>query len=117
MRNAPLAIAYFLLASVLGAVGQFFYKSGADCAGGSLRSYLANPWIALGAGCYIAVMILFVSAFRQYSCPSALYPIYATTFVWAVLIEHAFYGRSIVPANVAGMILLFLGMYFIGKRP
>jgi len=115
MKSAPLAILYFLLASLLGAIGQFFYRAGAERAGGSLSSYL-NSWIALGAGCYIAVMVLFVAAFRQYPMPSVLYPIYAATFVWAVLIDHVAYGRGLVPANFVGAILLVGGMYLIGKQ-
>lgn len=115
MKTTPLAILYFLLASVLGAVGQFFYKAGADQTRGTLQSYLLNSRILLGAGCYIAVMVLFVAAFKQKASPGTLYPLYATTFIWAALIEHALYGRTISIANVAGMALLVGGMYLLGK--
>jgi len=115
MKTPPLAILYFLLASVLGAVGQFFYKAGADRAHGSIQNYLLNRYIVLGACCYIAVMILFVAAFKQKASPSVLYPLYATTFIWAALIDHVLYGRILSSANVAGMALLISGMYFLGK--
>jgi drug/metabolite transporter (DMT)-like permease len=115
MKTTPLAILYFLFASVLGAAGQFLYKAGADRTRGTVQSYLLNSRILLGAGCYIAVMVLFVAAFKQKASPSALYPLYATTFVWAALIEHALYGRAISIANVAGMALLVGGMYLLGK--
>jgi multidrug transporter EmrE-like cation transporter len=115
MKTTPLAILCFLVASVLGAVGQFFYKAGADRTHGTIQSYLLNSRILLGAVCYIAVMILFVAAFKQKASPSALYPLYATTFIWAALIEHALYGRTISVANVAGMGLLVGGMYLLGR--
>jgi drug/metabolite transporter (DMT)-like permease len=115
MKTTPLAILYFLVASVLGAVGQFFYKAGADRTRGTIQSYLLNSRILLGACCYIAVMVLFVAAFRQKASPTALYPLYATTFIWAALIEHALYGRIISVANVAGMGLLVGGMYLLGR--
>ena len=115
MKTTPLAIIYFLIASVLGAVGQFFYKAGADRAGGSVRSYLLNNRILLGVCCYVAVMVLFVAAFKQKASPSTLYPVYATTFIWAALIELALFGRTISPANVAGMGLLVGGMYLMGR--
>ena len=115
MKTTPLAILYFLVASVLGAVGQFFYKAGADRTRGTIQSYLLNSRILLGACCYIAVMVLFVAAFKQKASPSALYPLYATTFIWAALIEHALYGRTISAANVAGMGLLVGGMYLLGR--
>jgi drug/metabolite transporter (DMT)-like permease len=115
MKTTPLAILCFLVASVLGAVGQFFYKAGADRTRGTIQSYLLNSRILLGACCYIAVMVLFVAAFKQKASPSALYPLYATTFIWAALIEHALYGRTISIGNVAGMGLLVGGMYLLGR--
>ena len=115
MKTTPLAILYFLIASVLGAVGQFFYKAGADQTRGTLQSYIWNSRILLGACCYLAVMVLFVAAFRQKASPSTLYPLYATTFIWAALIERALYGRTISIANVAGMALLVGGMYLLGR--
>jgi hypothetical protein len=38
MNTPPLAIIYFLVASVLGAVGQFFYQAGADRAYGAIQT-------------------------------------------------------------------------------
>lgn len=115
MKTTPLAIACFLAASVLGAVGQFFYKAGADRAHGALQTYVLNSRILLGAACYLAVMVLFVAAFKQKASPSALYPLYATTFIWAALLDHFLYGRILSLANVAGMVLLVGGMYLLGK--
>jgi hypothetical protein len=109
------AIICFLVASILGAFGQFCYKAGADGAQGGLRSYLCNSQIVLGAGCYIAVMVLFVAAFKQKVSPSALYPLYATTFIWAALLDHFRYGRMISCANIVGMLLLVGGMYLLGR--
>ncbi len=75
----------FLIASVLGALGQYLYKSGADSAGGSLQSYLLNSRLLGGVLCYVAVMVLFVAAFKRGGALSVLYPLYATTFIWGAL--------------------------------
>ena len=115
MKTTPLAIIYFLVASVLGAVGQFFYKAGADRMHGAIQNYFLNSRILLGACCYVAVMVLFVAAFKEKASPSALYPLYATTFIWAALLDHLLYGRIISLTNVAGMSLLVGGMYLLGK--
>lgn len=116
MRTAPAAIVCFLVASILGAAGQFLYKGGADRATGSLWSYVWNGWITLGVCCYVAVMVLFVAGFRQHGSPSALYPLYATTFIWAALIHLVANQKPILPANLAGMLLLILGMYLMGRE-
>src|SRR5262245_54840227 len=89
MSAPPISIAFFLLASLLGALGQFFYKSGAEAAGGTLAGYVSNWRILAGVGCYTAVMVLFVAAFKRGGSLTVLYPLYATTFVWAALIGLA----------------------------
>jgi multidrug transporter EmrE-like cation transporter len=96
-------------------MGQFLYKSGAERAGGSLGSYLLNVRLLGGVLCYVAVMVLFVAAFKKGGALTTLYPVYATTFVFAALIAWWTYGTPIKPANVCGMALLIAGMYFMGR--
>ena len=115
MQTPFISIAFFLIASILGALGQFLYKSGAEKAGGSLMSYLANPQLLGGVSCYIAVMVLFIAAFKKGGALTVLYPIYATTFIWGALIAFFAFGTPIKPVNVAGMLVLILGMYLMGK--
>ena len=105
----------FLAASVFGAVGQFLYKSGTDRAAGGLLSYVLNGRILLGIVCYFAVMVLFVTAFKRGGSLTVLYPIYATTFIWAALLSMFVFATPIKPVNVLGMGLLVLGMYCMGR--
>jgi len=114
--TTPLSsIGMFLAASFLGAIGQFLYKTGADSADGGLFSYVLNIRILVGVFCYCAVMVLFVAAFKRGGSLTTLYPIYATTFIWAALIALFAYGTPIRPINVAGMGLLVTGMYCMGR--
>ena len=115
MSTPPLSIFFFILASLLGAVGQFLYKSGAAQIDGSAESVLLNLRIWGGVGCYIAVMVLFLSAFKRGGSLSVLYPIYATTFIWAAFISRAVYTTPIKPIHIAGMGLLLAGMWLMGK--
>ena len=63
--STPIAsMALFAVAAVLGAVGQYLYKSGADVADGTIVGYLLNLRILAGVICYVAVMLLFITAFR-----------------------------------------------------
>jgi multidrug transporter EmrE-like cation transporter len=114
--NTPVSsILLFLLASVLGAIGQFLYKGGADTAQGGLLSYLFNIRILLGVACYGAVMVLFVAAFKRGGSLAVLYPIYASTFIWAALISALAFGTPVKSINIAGMGLLIGGMYCMGR--
>lgn len=115
MTTPLMSILLFALASILGAVGQFLYKGGADAAEGGLLSYVLNVRILAGVVCYAAVMVLFVAAFKRGGSLSVLYPIYASTFIWAALISMVAFETPVKPVNVAGMVLLIVGMYCMGR--
>lgn len=115
MTTPATSVLLFLIASFLGALGQYLYKSGADAADGTVASYLLNPRLLSGVVCYVAVMVLFVAAFKRGGALTVLYPVYATTFIWAALIALLVYGTPVKPVNVAGMGLLVVGMYLMGK--
>ena len=115
MSTPIISVIFFVIAALLGALGQYLYKSGAQTAGGSVLSYLTNVKLLGGVLCYIAVMVLFVAAFKKGGSMTVLYPVYATTFIWAALIALLVYGTPIKPINIAGMVLLLSGMYLMGK--
>jgi multidrug transporter EmrE-like cation transporter len=115
VRTSPLAIAFFVIAAFLGALGQFFYKSGAEKAGHTFASYIFNPRLLAGAICYIAVMVLFVAAFKRGGALTVLYPVYASTFIFAAIIAWFAYGSPIRPVHFAGFVLLIAGMYLLGR--
>jgi multidrug transporter EmrE-like cation transporter len=105
----------FLVAAFVGALGQFLYKSGAEQTTNAWLSYVMNWRLMLGVLCYVAVMVLFVAAFKRGGALSVLYPLYASTFIWAAVIGLWAYGVPIRLVNVAGMILLVAGMFLMGK--
>lgn len=109
------SIVLFVVAAALGALGQLLYKTGADAAGSSLWSFILNWRILAGVACYIAVMVLFVVAFRKGGSLSVLYPVYASTFIFAALLALLAYATPIKGINVAGMVLLVAGMYCMGR--
>ncbi len=114
MKTPLSSIGLFAIAAVFGAAGQFLYKAGAARVTGSLLSFL-NLWLLGGVICYVAVMVLFVAAFKRGGELTVLYPIYASTFIWAALISFAAYGTPIKMVNVMGMALLVAGMFLMGK--
>jgi multidrug transporter EmrE-like cation transporter len=115
MQTPLLSIVLFILAAFLGAVGQYLYKSGADAATGGIASYLLNARLLGGVVCYVAVMVLFVAAFKKGGSLTVLYPIYASTFIWAAIIARFAYHTPVLAVNMAGMLLLVAGMYLMGR--
>jgi multidrug transporter EmrE-like cation transporter len=114
MKTPLLSIVLFLLAALFGAAGQYLYKTGAERTTASLWSYMANPPLLGGVVCYTLVMVLFVAAFKRGGAMSVLYPIYATTFVWAAIIAQFAFKEPIRAVNVGGMLLLAAGMWLMG---
>ncbi len=115
MTTPAISIVMFVVAALFGAVGQYLYKSGADAAGGTISSYITNPRLLAGVVCYVTVMVLFVAAFKKGGSMTVLYPVYASTFIFAALIALCVYGTPIKAVNIAGMVLLVGGMYLMGK--
>lgn len=115
MQTPVGSIVLFAVAAVAGAVGQFLYKSGTERATGGLASYFLNARLFGGVMCYVVVMVLFVAAFKRGGSLTVLYPVYASTFIWAALISWQVYGTPLRFVNVAGMACLVLGMYLLGK--
>ncbi|MBT3199734.1 MAG: hypothetical protein HN350_07440 [Phycisphaerales bacterium] len=111
------SILLFLIASLIGAIGQFFYKEGAQgAADKSLMSFIVNWRIWVGVVCYIAVMVLFIVAFRIGGEMTVLYPIYASTFVWAMLIGTLYLKEPMSLYKLCGVLLIMGGMYLIAKQ-
>lgn len=111
LQTNPGAIACFLLASFLGAVGQHLIKAATNRSAEGLLAYLSSPWVVAGMGCYLMVMVLFTQAFRSGGTVTVLYPIYALTFVWSALIAQSLYGQQIRSVHILGMVLLIVGIY------
>jgi len=74
----------YLVAGLLGAFGQYFYKLGGKRLG---EIPLWSNWpLLLGVMFFIGVMVLFVWSFKLGGRLNVVYPIYATTFLWGTLI-------------------------------
>jgi len=114
LKTPFVAILCMLVASILGAAGQYLYKAGTDRAPGEGVSYLASPWILAGMACYIGVMFLFTQAFKAGGTVTVLYPIYATTFIWAAVLGLVLFGQPIRAVHILGMGLLVSGIYLMG---
>ena len=109
--NTPtMSMVYYLVAAVLGALGQYLYKEGAArISPGALTGSIFNPRIILGVICYIGVMCFFVLAFKRGGQLTVLYPVYATTFIWAALIGVFILGESFTLYKVLGCVLIISG--------
>jgi len=99
-----------LIASVLGAIAPFFFEHGLKQPHGRVLDFVLNPCTFAGMATYLAVMAFFTLAFRMGGSVRVLYPIYATTFIWAAVIALMRHGSPIESIHVGGMALLVAGV-------
>lgn len=114
MSTPVSSILLFVLAAALGAVGQFLYREGAASLAFGFKALLFNASMWAGIACYVAVMVLFVAAYRIGGSLAVLYPVYASTFIFGAFIAAYTEGGRISAVNVAGMVLLVAGMALLG---
>jgi multidrug transporter EmrE-like cation transporter len=101
-------IALNLLAAVFGAFGQYFYKLGSSRLS---QIPLYKNWpIFTGAVLFCVVMVLFVVAFKLGGKLSVVYPVYATTFIWGMLIAAFMSSERINLIQVSGVFVIILGV-------
>jgi multidrug transporter EmrE-like cation transporter len=109
LRTSLASILLVLLAAVLGAGGQFLFKHASQGKTG-LIGVLLSPWALAGMLCYVTVMVLFTTSFRLGGSVRVLYPLYASTFIWAAVLSLILFGHPIRPIHGLGMVLLIVGI-------
>jgi drug/metabolite transporter (DMT)-like permease len=109
--SQTLPIILNLIAAVLGAIGQWLYKIGGKQLG--LGPILKNWQLFTGMALFCVVMVLFVYAFKLGGRLSVVYPVYATTFVWGMLIAVNLDHEPWAWTQVMGVGLVVLGVSVI----
>ena len=84
MSSQFVPILLYLVAGLCGAGGQYLYKLGAAQLG-EIPLWRNLP-IFGGVFAFCLVMVCFISAFRLGGRLSVIYPMYAVTFIWGLLI-------------------------------
>jgi drug/metabolite transporter (DMT)-like permease len=110
LKTPLLAIGSVLIASMLGAIAPFFFEHGSKQLQGRVVDFVLNPYIIAGMLTYLTVMVFFTYAFRSGGSVKVLYPIYATTFIWAAIIALFRHGTPVEPIHMGGMALLMAGI-------
>jgi drug/metabolite transporter (DMT)-like permease len=115
--GTPLSsVLLYLIAALIGALGQYMYKLGAQELQVGDPASLATNWrLLVGIICYVGVMALFVAGLRQGGQLTVLYPVYATTFIWGALIGVYLLGEHLQPLNVLGILLVVAGVALVAR--
>ena len=118
IEKKNLAVLAYLVAALSGALGQFCFKHFSNEISNSTAIELIfnlDLWIAILLN--FSVMALFIIGFRLGGELSTLYPVYGSTFIWALILAVVFLGEIISIANISGIILIILGITLLNIDP
>ena len=101
------------VASVLGAIANWLFKKASPV---FLEIPLwRNYYLILGVVSFLFVLALFIIAFRMGGKMMIVYPVYATTYVWALLIAYKIEKETLTLLQLVGVIAIILGVVLIGS--
>ena len=105
-----LSVLLVLFSSVLGAFGQLQFKKGMSIF--SYSTFFSNYPLLSGLFLYGISTVIYLSALRGEEL-SVLYPIVATSYVWAAFLAVYFLGEQMNTTNWVGIFMILLGVFFV----
>ena len=101
---------------ILGAVGQFFLKQGADKANGSglkfFLSLLKVPEAYIGAFCYFFSFFIWMYLLKRFDL-SYLRPLVGFGYIITAILAMIFLQEKITPIRWVGIGFIVIGVYFV----
>ncbi|HLC83436.1 MAG TPA: EamA family transporter [Bacteroidia bacterium] len=111
MTASVFAIIVIIINSFFNAIGQLFFKKGADQIK-SIKTLIANKFIWLGIIIYALCTVVFVGALR-YGELSTLYPFVATNYIWVSLFAQKYLNEKMNLIKWLGILLILIGVFSI----
>lgn len=101
----------FPIMTLLGALGGYFFKKGADNLNGILSLFL-NWRVYIGGIFYVSAALLNIVALK-FLPYSIVLPLTAMTYIWTMIISKIALDEKITKNKIIGTILIILGSIFI----
>ena len=112
MSTSIIAIIVVIINSFFNAIGQLFFKKGADKLERNFYKIVTNKFILAGITIYILGTVVFVGALR-YGELSVLYPFVATNYIWVSLLASKYLGEKMNLIKWLGISLIIIGVFAI----
>lgn len=99
-----------IAATMCGAIGQVFFKLGANGRNGLLE--FVNPWILAGLAAYGLSTMLWIFSLSRAPL-TVVYPFTALTFVIVYLAGVLVLGEAASARSITGICVVLVGLYLI----
>ena len=103
------------LAAFVGSIGQLEFKRGADNLQFDTKLLLTNYHLILAIAVYCVSTVLYVYALNKEQL-SILYPIIATSYIWALIFSKIFLKEPVGLTSWAGVFFILLGVTLIATQ-
>ncbi len=113
MKTPISSMLLVLAASFLGSFGAVFLKSGAQKLRHGLRYLILNLRLAAGVALFLGSSAFYVLGLKHGEV-SVLYPMVSLANVWTLAWSRLFFKEPITRSKTAGLLLIMVGVFFIG---
>ena len=107
------AISLVILATLVGAFGPIMLKKASARKLSKISSLIKNHYLFFGASLYAVGTLLFIPALKGGNL-SVLYPFVSLSYIWVSLLSVKFLGEKMNKYKWFGIVLIVLGVIFIG---
>jgi len=104
-----ISIMLSVISSLLGATGMLFFKLGSKKATLRIMDWLTNWKVIFGLFLYVLALIALIIAMKSGDL-SAVYPVYALSYIWVAIYSRKFLKEKISWLNWAGTFVIILGI-------
>ncbi|MBT4446756.1 hypothetical protein HOA92_05070 [archaeon] len=118
MEDNTKGIVLALITTAIVSIAQILLKLGSEkfniTSVQGILSQFTNYHLIIGGFLYVGGAVLLIMAFR-YGELSVVYPIMASSYIFVTLLSAKYLGEIITGPKVAGLIMIFIGVLFIGN--
>lgn len=101
-------ISIVLICGLLGAIAQVLFKAASRDLALTFTGIMTNWRLLTGISLYGVAMVLFWVALKQDNV-SRLYPLIATSYIWAAVLANRFLGERIDVRTIIGIAFVVVG--------
>ena len=112
METKPAAMMLIVICTLFTSSAQIFLKMGANNLVFDIWAILTNVHLWMGIIAYGIGAILLLIALRWGEL-TVLYPIFATSFIWVILIGYFALGEQLTFLKIFGILFIVSGVIFI----
>ena len=113
MKTPVISMVMVLVASFVGSFGAVFLKSGAQKLRDGLRYLILNIRLAAGVALFLLSSAFYILGLKHGEV-SVLYPMVSLANVWTLFWSRLFFKEPITRAKTLGLLLILVGVFFIG---